>query len=658
MKRGIIALAIVVSVISLYVFSGFVTKDDPRAPRLLSDKVNPYEIKGPVLDNPSSLLNESFEGVTFPPAGWTKISPDGGTGWERITAGTTPLPGWNGGTATTPPGGGTATAYCSYSTGGATTSNQYLITPQSTNIQANDSLMFWLRKPGYTSAYADTIEVRISTTSPTVAGLTILVGTIGIPSLSADSNWTQRKFKIGNLVPAGSNIYVGFRNRTTNNQADGAAFQLDLVNITVGSAPVTGCGVTAGQWAPANTYPTMPAQNYFSASAWLGDTLYVQSAGLGVGTTTMYRYTWNGTWTTGVAAPSPKVGASLTAANGKLYLIGGGTAGSITTGSNTVHEYNPATGGWTAKANLPAALSGHGAVNWGDSVIFVVGGPYTGAGTNLDVHYYRLGSDTWGTITGSLPSGQGRRTFALGISGNKIVMSGGFNTAFLKSTYVGTIGSNATQLTWAAAPDIPTSYTGLSRPGAASFGKYFFVINGERATLGGYYDTTHVFNTQTNTWLGTVINNIPFKRSNVFNQCVAKCINDTVRIFIPGGYGNVVSGGTGAATDLFDVTRAGVLTGVNDPVTSNIPDKYALSQNYPNPFNPVTKISYSIPKESFVTIKVFDITGKEVATLLSEIRGAGNYEVNFDGSKFASGVYFYRLSTENFVETKRMMLVK
>ena len=85
---------------------------------------------------------------------------------------------------------------------------------------------------------------------------------------------------------------------------------------------------------------------------------------------------------------------------------------------------------------------------------------------------------------------------------------------------------------------------------------------------------------------------------------------------------------------------------------------FELSQNFPNPFNPSTSISFSIPQSSFVTLKVFDVVGKEIASLVNEEKSAGNYKVNFDASKFSTGVYFYRLATANSVLNKKMMLVK
>ncbi|MBK7631231.1 MAG: SBBP repeat-containing protein [Ignavibacteriales bacterium] len=88
------------------------------------------------------------------------------------------------------------------------------------------------------------------------------------------------------------------------------------------------------------------------------------------------------------------------------------------------------------------------------------------------------------------------------------------------------------------------------------------------------------------------------------------------------------------------------------------PDSYNLAQNYPNPFNPSTKISWQSPVGSHQTLKIYDILGNEVATLINEYREAGRYEVTFDASKLASGMYLYRLQAGSFVETKKMLLLK
>ncbi|MBS1552857.1 MAG: T9SS type A sorting domain-containing protein [Bacteroidetes bacterium] len=91
---------------------------------------------------------------------------------------------------------------------------------------------------------------------------------------------------------------------------------------------------------------------------------------------------------------------------------------------------------------------------------------------------------------------------------------------------------------------------------------------------------------------------------------------------------------------------------------TQIPDRVTLQQNYPNPFNPSTTISFSLPSKAETTLKIYNILGKEVRTLVSEKLSAGNYDVTFNASDLTSGVYFYRLQAGNMVETKKLMLVK
>jgi hypothetical protein len=89
-----------------------------------------------------------------------------------------------------------------------------------------------------------------------------------------------------------------------------------------------------------------------------------------------------------------------------------------------------------------------------------------------------------------------------------------------------------------------------------------------------------------------------------------------------------------------------------------IPTVFALHQNYPNPFIPLTTIRYDLPRESFVTLKLYDILGREVATLVNEEEDAGYKQAIWDATNFASGVYFYRLVAGDFVQTKKAMVVK
>ncbi|MGA3286995.1 MAG: T9SS type A sorting domain-containing protein [Bacteroidota bacterium] len=91
--------------------------------------------------------------------------------------------------------------------------------------------------------------------------------------------------------------------------------------------------------------------------------------------------------------------------------------------------------------------------------------------------------------------------------------------------------------------------------------------------------------------------------------------------------------------------------------SSDISETFTLFENYPNPFNPSTKIRYAIPQNSFITLKVFDLRGREIVTLVNEKKASGNYEVTFNASNLSSGIYFYQLKTENYIQTKKMILL-
>ena len=93
-------------------------------------------------------------------------------------------------------------------------------------------------------------------------------------------------------------------------------------------------------------------------------------------------------------------------------------------------------------------------------------------------------------------------------------------------------------------------------------------------------------------------------------------------------------------------------------IGTTVPETYSLSQNYPNPFNPTTKINFAIPKQGFVNLKVYDILGRVVKNLISEVKAAGYYSVDFNASELSSGVYFYKVDVNGFTDVKRMVLVK
>lgn len=397
-------------------------------------------------------------------------------------------------------------------------------------------------------------------------------------------------------------------------------------------------------WYPVSAFPATSATLYHHASAIIDNDLYV-AASQGVPTAEVYKYSLGsgnggGTWSTATSLPVSIVGGDMIACNGKLYYLGGDLAAVNGTGVSSVYEYDPSTTQWTTKANMPVALTAHGAVNWGDSVIFVMGGPWTTTGSNRNVYYYRVASNTWGTITNSLPAGSGRRTFGIGISGNKIIIAGGYAGAFLKTAYVGTINS-ASSITWVAVPDIPTSYGGLSRMGGEAAGGYFFSVGGERMG-GGYHDTTYVFRFSSNTWL-PVYAPKPTAVSNVFNAVAAKTYtNDTIRLFCPSGFV-----GTGINNQSFEVMkfRASVNVGVE-----YITDKNSI-EFYPNPVQQQATLDISKTVNSSLA-EILDIRG----SLLKQftVHSGANH---LDLSDLPDGLYVVRVQTSNGIMTQKFNIL-
>ncbi|MFH2030282.1 MAG: T9SS type A sorting domain-containing protein, partial [Bacteroidota bacterium] len=90
----------------------------------------------------------------------------------------------------------------------------------------------------------------------------------------------------------------------------------------------------------------------------------------------------------------------------------------------------------------------------------------------------------------------------------------------------------------------------------------------------------------------------------------------------------------------------------------NLPTKFELYQNYPNPFNPSTIIKFQVASSKFIKLHVFDILGREIQTLVNEQKPPGNYEIEFNAGGLPSGVYFYRIKTENYNATKKMVLLR
>ncbi|TRZ64445.1 T9SS C-terminal target domain-containing protein [bacterium] len=169
----------------------------------------------------------------------------------------------------------------------------------------------------------------------------------------------------------------------------------------------------------------------------------------------------------------------------------------------------------------------------------------------------------------------------------------------------------------------------------------------------------------------------PFVWNGTSNLLIEICYNNSAYTQYSPVYSTAISGMTwGQYTDLptgdgcIDLSTGSLqayrpnigltITSVQaeEQQVGKLPTSFVLSQNYPNPFNPVTKINFDIPKQTFVAVRIYDILGREIKTLVNEMKQPGSYSVAFNASEFASGVYFYRLETPGFTDVKRMLLIK
>jgi len=114
----------------------------------------------------------------------------------------------------------------------------------------------------------------------------------------------------------------------------------------------------------------------------------------------------------------------------------------------------------------------------------------------------------------------------------------------------------------------------------------------------------------------------------------------------------------GPFASIWEVEMYGTDKATSIETITEVPKTFELTQNYPNPFNPSTKIRYSVPQISNVTIKVFDILGNEIETLVNQENPAGTYEITWNAENLPSGVYFYQLRAGNFIEMKKMILLR
>jgi len=410
----------------------------------------------------------------------------------------------------------------------------------------------------------------------------------------------------------------------------------------------------ANKWC--NNFPDIPGNGpiYGHASVVLGDTIYIAGGSMnGTPSIMFYKYSISGNiWNVSTGMPNPKAGGDLVAARGKIFYIGGGNQ-SMAIASAEQYVYNPLTGLWSNIYDIPVPVSGNVAEVYKDSLIYCMMGGWSSFESIIQV--YNISLNTWSQAT-SIPPGNGRRSFAGGIMGNKLFVCAGFDGSYRNDFWVGTINaSNPLQISWQQKTNLAVQ---TGRPGGTAINGRFYVVIGELPT-GSASDSIGVWDTTSASWF--YVDGKPVRTNNLFASTSASIVycsgRPGVKVWAVGGS---LQNQTTRPLDVFaDTCLLGcqaIFTGING--NSNLPSSFNLKQNYPNPFNPSTGITYEVPVKNFVKITVSDITGKEVAVLVNEQKEPGTYTVFFNGKDFASGIYFYTMKADNYFHSNKMVLIK
>ena len=352
-------------------------------------------------------------------------------------------------------------------------------------------------------------------------------------------------------------------------------------------------------------------------------------------------------WKTKQDLPGTRSGLSTSQVNGKIYAIGGGIS---PTGSiyPSTFEYNPKTNNWTMKKNMLTKRIVLSACVLNGKIYAIGGASSTNNYPALNnVEMYDPKTDTW-TSKASMTTARGFLSTA--VLGGKIYAIGGSSSQYgpvLKT--VEEYDPNTD--TWKQKADMNTARGWHTAS----------VVDGKIYVIGGASDSDtdpnissiEVYDPDTDTW--TIVGEMVTVR-RMFSASVVYG-----NIYTIGGITDGWSNRANASAKV-EVFNPGInITDISE-INTEIKE-FSLHQNYPNPFNPTTTIKYSIPKQSCVTLIVYNILGKEITTLVNEEKSSGNYQVKFsayggNAADLPSGVYFYRIQAGSFNQVRKMILIK
>ena len=340
------------------------------------------------------------------------------------------------------------------------------------------------------------------------------------------------------------------------------------------------------------------------------------------------------TWTLKTDMPTGRVFGCACTVNGKIYVIGGSRGGE----SNKNEEYDPLADTWAAKANMPTLRSSLSCYVV-DGKIYAIGGFTDGTEQRL-VEVYDPMTDTW-TTKAERP--RGGVVFASWVANSEIHVMGGFgdnSTSGFTDTYDTVNDSWTTSRASRLTARFSTEH--------ASENGIVYVTGGVDQTGQEAVDDLEVYDIASNTWTA--------KKSmdTVRERHVA--IAYSGKLYAIGGFG-----GGGIRWNTVEEYTLNTPTSVGPE--NNIIDSFVLHQNYPNPFNPGTRISYEISAPTSVTLRIVNLLGQNVKTLVDQNQPAGVYDIDWNGKddygqQVAGGIYLYRLEAGDVVQTRKMILAQ
>ena len=378
-------------------------------------------------------------------------------------------------------------------------------------------------------------------------------------------------------------------------------------------------------WVSGNT--GLPSGNLYGISALDASTCWV-----GTVNGSIYKTTTGGTsWTL-------QFSQAGSFSNGlKMFNQNYGVYQGDPTGNGQPYQLRYTTNGgtnWILSPGAPIATSEFGVINawdWTDTSHFWIGSANTVANaTTAKVYRTSNGFGGGGWLSATLPGAGG----TAGLYYQAVAFTD-VNNGMAGSNGSNIMKTNDGGVTWTTVPNPPgvTAFAAINMNGIKDGSNTIRVSLGDGLTnycfITTNYGTTWVAETLPAAGQSNGIQDMEFINANL-------------------GF---------AGGNLGTFMRFGTPSGITS-LNNELPDGFSLSQNYPNPFNPTTKINFSIPVNENVSLKIYDVLGNELETLVNGDLSSGSYSIDFDGSKYSSGIYFYTLTSGSFKETKRMNLIK